>query len=70
MWKIIGKLGTERANNTDVVWQIRENHEQYFKNERCWEILKVAISLNVECSITKYNYQDINGDMEKCETKK
>ena len=70
MWKIIGKLGTERANNTDVVWQIRENHEQYFKNEQYWEILKVAISLNVECSITKYNDPDINGDMEKCETKK
>ena len=65
----VGKLGTERANNTDVVRQIRENHEQYFKNEQYWEILKVAISLNVECSITKYNDPDINGDMEKCETK-
>ena len=48
---------------------IRENHEQYFKNEQFWEILKVAIALNVDCSITKYDYRDLNGDTEKCETK-
>ena len=65
----VGKLGTERAKNTDVVKQIREDHQVYFKNEQFWEILKIAISLNVECSITKYDYQDINGDKEKCETK-
>ena len=61
----VGKLGTERAKNTDVVKQIREDHQVYFKNEQFWEILKIAISLNVECSITKYDYQDINGDKEK-----
>ena len=65
----VGKLGTERANNTETVKQIREDHEKYFKNEQYWEVLKVAISLNVECSITKYDYRDINGDTEKCETK-
>ena len=65
----VGKLGNERANNTDVVKQIREDHEKYFKNEQFWEILKVAVSVNVDCSVTKYNYPDINGDMEKCETK-
>ena len=32
-------------------------------------ILKVAIALNVDCSITKYDYRDLNGDTEKCETK-
>ena len=58
----VGKLGTERANNTETVKQIREDHEKYFKNEQYWEVLKVAISLNVECSITKYDYRDINGD--------
>ena len=63
----VGKLGTERRN--EEIKQIREDHEKYFKNEQYWEVLKVAISLNVECSITKFDYEDINGDMEKCETK-
>ena len=49
--------------------QLREDHSKYFKNEIYWENLKVAISLNVECSITKFDYEDINGDFEKCESK-
>ena len=66
----VGKLGTERANNnTDNIKKIREDHKNYFKNEQYWEILKVAIALNVECTITKFDYRDINGDTEKCETK-
>ena len=65
----VGKLGTERANNTETVKQIREDHNKYFKNEQYWEILKVAIALNVECTITKKDERDINGDTEKCETK-
>ena len=63
----VGRLGTERIN-ADVEKQIRENHEKYF-GEQYWEILKVAIALNVESQITKYEYTDINGDTEKCETK-
>ena len=63
----VGRLGTERKN--DEIKLIRENHEKYFKNEQYWEVLKIAISLNVECTITKLDYEDINGDMEKCETK-
>ena len=66
--KEVGKLENERENN-DTVKQIRENHSKYFKNEDYWEILKVSIALNVECSITKFEYEDINGDTEKCETK-
>ena len=65
----VGKLGTETNKNKDVVRQIREDHKKYFKNEDYWEILKVAIAINVECSITKNEFRDINGDMEKCETK-
>ena len=63
----VGRLGTERKN--DEIKLIRENHEKYFKNEQYWEVLKIAISLNIECTITKLDYEDINGDMEKCETK-
>ena len=65
----VGKLGTEKTNNTDNVKQIREDYQKYFKNEKYWEILKVAIALNVESSITKFDNKDINGDTEKCETK-
>ena len=64
----VGKLGTERANNTEVKL-IREDHQRFFKNEQYWEILKVALALNVECSIEKLECPDINGDTEKCETK-
>ena len=65
----VGKLGTEKTNNTDSVKQIREDYQEYFKNEQYWEILKVAIALNVECCIIKFDNKDINGDSEKCETK-
>ena len=60
----VGKLGTEKKNTE--IKQIREDHEKIFKNEQYWQILKVAIALNVECTITKLNFEDINGDREKC----
>ena len=63
----VGRLGTERRN-ADIVKQIREDPKKYF-GEQYWEILKVAIALNVESQIKKYEFRDINGDMEKCETK-
>ena len=65
----VGKLGTEKGKNDETIKQIREDHQKYFKNEQYWDILKVAIGLNVECSITKFEFRDINGDTEKCETK-
>ena len=61
----VGKLNTKVTE----IRQIREDHQNYFKNEQYWSILKVAISLNVECSITKFDIEDINGDTEKCESK-
>ena len=67
--KNVGKLGTEKTNNTETKRQIREDHNKYFKNEQYWEILKVAVALNVECTIAKLDERDINGDSEKCETK-
>ena len=64
----VGKLDSAK-NNPETVRQIREDHQKYFKNEQYWEVLKVAISLNVDCSITPFAHRDINGDIEKCETK-
>jgi Ca2+ transporting ATPase len=59
----------EKQNNNETLRQIREDHNLYFKNETFWDVLRVSIAVNVECSITKFNSKDINGDTEKCETK-
>ena len=64
----VGKL--ENANkNPDEVIQIREDHTTLFTNEKYWETLKVAISVNVDASIRKLETTNINGDNEVCETK-
>ena len=34
---------------------MEEDHNLYFKNEYYWELLKTAIALNVECTVTKDN---------------
>ena len=62
----VGDIGNQGTNTQKL---IREDHQKYFKNEYYWEVLKLAISLNVECSIEKYNHKDLNGDTEKCESK-
>ena len=64
----VGKLDNA-TSNYDTQKQIREDHNIYFKNDQYWEVLKVAIALNVECTISKLDRKDINGDTEKCETK-
>ena len=64
----VGRLDDPVRNN-ETVRQIREDHGKYFRNEKYWELLKIAISLNVDCTITQLPYEDINGDREKCETK-
>ena len=66
---VVGKLDNKKKDENAVVEQIREDHNKYFNNENYWNLLKVAISLNVDCTITKYENADINGDTEKCETK-
>ena len=63
----VGKLDSN--SNYATQKQIREDYNLYFKNDEYWEVLKVAIALNVECTITKLDARDINGDTEKCETK-
>ena len=61
----VGKL--EKKN--EEIKQIREDYTTLFKNSKFWETLKVAIALNVDASIIKLDKEDINGDMERCETK-
>ena len=48
----VGKLESKKDNN-DEIKQIREDHNTLFKNEKFWEILKVAVALNVDASIKK-----------------
>jgi len=64
----VGKLDTKKYNPEEIK-QIREDHDTIFPNEIFWEILKVAISVNVDSSIKKLDKPNINGDMEICETK-
>ena len=59
----------KKASNTDEVLQIREDHKTQFENEKYWEILKVAIAVNIEGQIKKLDSPNINGDTEICETK-
>ena len=66
--KDVGKLDSKK-NDPDEIVLIREDHKTLFQNDQFWDILKVAISLNVDCSIKKLDKPTINGDMEICETK-
>ena len=61
----IGKLDNEKNENQV---KIRENPLDTF-NEDYFNILRTAISLNVECTITRLNEPNINGDYEVCDTK-
>ena len=64
----VGKLDAKK-NDPDEVELIREDHNTLFKNDSFWDVLKVAIALNVDCSIKRLDRPNINGDMEICETK-
>ena len=68
--KNVGNVtSAKKASNTDEVIQIREDHKTIFENEKYWEILKVAIAVNIEGQIKKFDSPNINGDTEVCETK-
>ncbi len=43
----------KKASNTDEVRQIREDYKTQFENDKYWEILKVAIAVNIEGQIKK-----------------
>ena len=62
----VGKLN---AKKNDEIKLIREDYTTLFKSEKYWNTLKVAIALNVDASIKKLDYENINGDKEICETK-
>ena len=59
----VGKLDSANKNPDEVI-QIREDHTTLFTNETFWEMLKVAISVNVDASIRKLETTNINGDNE------
>ena len=66
----VGNVDSKKKKGADeTVVQIREDHKTLFENDKYWEILKVAIALNVEGTIKKLDSPDINGDTEICETK-
>ena len=49
--------------------KIREEHYKYFENDTFWNLLRTALSVNVDCHINFLDKPDINGDMEECESK-
>ena len=49
--------------------KIREEPNTIFKNENYWNLIKISISLNVDCVIKKLDRPNENGDLEICETK-
>ena len=59
----------KEKNKTNTVKQIREDYKTIFNNEKYWNILKIALALNVDSTITQLKEPDINGDTEICETK-
>ena len=48
---------------------IRENHEQYFKNDFYWHLLRKALSLNINGHISFLNVPNDYGDNEECSSK-
>ena len=49
--------------------KIREDHQKYFENDTFWNLLRTALSVNVDCIINYLEKPDINGDLEECESK-
>ena len=49
--------------------KIREDHQKYFENEIYWNLLRTALSVNVDCHINSLDKPDVNGDTEECESK-
>ena len=49
--------------------EIRETRDKYFNNEIYWELLRNAISLNINGHINYLDEPNINGDIEECSSK-
>ena len=52
-----------------IAEKIREDHQKYFENKIYWNLLRTALSVNVDCHINNLEKPDINGDTEECESK-
>ena len=61
----IGDVNAE-INKDDYLRQIREDYSNKFQNKN---LIKISISLNLECAIKKLENPNVNGDMEICKTK-
>ena len=64
----VGKVEIQGKKDKNT-HQIREDHNSIFQNEHFWDLLKISIALNIECSIKKLDSPNINGDSEIYETK-
>ena len=67
----VGNIGVKNSKNqsTNPAPKKREDHSTIIENEEYWDILYTAISLNVDCTITKLEKPDHNGDTELFDTK-
>jgi Ca2+ transporting ATPase len=61
----VDNVGTLKAKDNNKKEEIREEPKKYFENNHYWELLKISIALNVECTITK----NTNEEIENYETK-
>ena len=64
---------SDEVNNEDQIYieksNIRENAGKYIKNKIYWNLLRSALSLNVDGHINILSEPNINGDLEECESK-
>ena len=66
------EINLDEENNNEICIAgktIREDYEKYFKNKKYWNLLRTALSINVDVHINFLNEPNINGDMEECESK-
>ena len=64
-------VGTINSTPVDKNYgkKIRNNYDLIIDNKEYWEILRMSISVNVDCEIMPLAQSDINGDKEVCTTK-
>ena len=64
----VDNVGTLKEKDNNKKIEIKEEPKKYFVNDQYWELLKISIALNVECTITKNTNQEIE-NIENYETK-
>ena len=58
----------QKKKKEETEKRIRQDHTEIFENEEYWNTVKLAIGLNVDCTLKKIE-NNINGDTETYETK-